>query len=80
MTLTREEQDILDGKKGDVPAKVNNTVVEHANAFGADKLVNLGALPTPPGPYVSIPILAISIAHTRRSEQNENHQFRRRAV
>ena len=79
MTLTREEQDILDGKKGDVLAKVNNTVVEHANAFGADKLVNLGALPTPPGPYVSIPILAISIAHGGASKIKQ-HQFRRRAV
>jgi predicted aconitase len=39
MTLTQEEQDILDGKKGDVLAKVMKTVVVHGNAFGADKLV-----------------------------------------
>ena len=45
MTLTREEQDILDGKKGEVLAKVMQTVVAHGNAFGADKLVDLGGAP-----------------------------------
>ena len=45
MTLTKEEQDILDGKKGDVLAKVMKTVVAHGNAFGADKLVKLGGAP-----------------------------------
>jgi len=45
MTLTQEEQDILDGKKGDVLAKVMKTVVAHGNAFGADKLVELGVAP-----------------------------------
>ena len=45
MTLTQEEQDILDGKKGDVLAKVMKTVVAHGNAFGVDKLVELGVAP-----------------------------------
>jgi predicted aconitase len=38
MTLTREEQDILDGKKGDALAKVMKSVVLYGNAFGATKL------------------------------------------
>jgi predicted aconitase len=42
MTLTKEEQDIMDGKEGEVLAKVMKTVVAHGNAFGADKLVDLG--------------------------------------
>jgi len=45
MTLTKEEQDILDGKKGDVLAKVMKTVVQFGEAFGADKLVDLGGNP-----------------------------------
>jgi predicted aconitase len=42
MKLTQEEQDIMDGKKGEVLAKVMKIVVAHGNAFGADKLVDLG--------------------------------------
>ncbi len=45
MKLTAEEQDIMDGKKGEVLAKVMKTVVAHGNAFGADKLVKLGGRP-----------------------------------
>ncbi len=45
MTLTREEQDILDGKKGAALAKVMKTVVAFGNAFGAAKLVDLGGAP-----------------------------------
>jgi predicted aconitase len=43
--LTKEEQDILDGKQGEVLAKVMKTVVAYGNAFGADKLVDLGGNP-----------------------------------
>jgi predicted aconitase len=42
MRLTREEQDIMNGSKGEVMAKVMKIVVAHGNAFGADKLVELG--------------------------------------
>jgi predicted aconitase len=42
MKLTQEEQDILDGKKGKALAKVMKTVVAFGNAFGAEKLVDLG--------------------------------------
>jgi predicted aconitase len=45
MKLTKEEQDIFDGKKGEVLAKVMQTVVRFGNAFGADKLVDLGGNP-----------------------------------
>ncbi len=45
ITLTQEEQDIMDGKKGDVLAKVMKTVVAYAEAFGATKLVDLGGNP-----------------------------------
>jgi len=45
MKLTKEEQDIFDGKKGEVLAKVMQTVVRYGNAFGADKLVDLGGNP-----------------------------------
>ena len=45
MKLTKEEQDILNGKKGEVLAKVMKTVVSHGNAFGATKLVDLGGRP-----------------------------------
>jgi predicted aconitase len=45
MTLTQEEQDILDGKDGDVKARVLKTIVMHGSAFGADKLVDLGGNP-----------------------------------
>ncbi len=42
MGLTQEEQDIMNGSKGEVLAKVMKIVVAHGNAFGADKLVELG--------------------------------------
>ncbi len=45
MKLTKEEQDILDGKKGKALAKVMKTVVDFGNMFGAPKLVDLGGAP-----------------------------------
>jgi len=45
MTLTPEEQDIMDGKKGDALAKVMKTVVAFGSAFGATHLVDLGGAP-----------------------------------
>ena len=45
MSLTQEEQDIMDGKKGEILAKVMKTVVTVGNLFGADKLVDLGGNP-----------------------------------
>lgn len=45
MTLTQEEQDIMDGKQGDAKAKVMKTVVAFGNAFGATHLVDLGGAP-----------------------------------
>jgi hypothetical protein len=45
MPLTQEEQDILDGKKGPELAKVMKIVVDHGNAFNAEKLVDLGGAP-----------------------------------
>ena len=45
MTLTKEEQDIMDGKKGEVLAKVMKTVVAFGEVFGATKLVDLGGNP-----------------------------------
>ena len=45
MKLTKEEQDIMDGKNGEVLAKVMKTVVQYGEAFGADKLVDLGGNP-----------------------------------
>jgi predicted aconitase len=45
MTLTDEERDIFEGKKGEALAKVMKTVVAFGNAFGATKLVDLGGAP-----------------------------------
>jgi hypothetical protein len=45
MPLTKEEQDIMDGKKGPELAKVMKIVVAHGNTFGAEKLVDLGGAP-----------------------------------
>ncbi|MGI9242029.1 MAG: aconitase X, partial [Verrucomicrobiales bacterium] len=45
MPLTKEEQDIMDGKKGPEIAKVMKIVVAHGNAFNAEKLVDLGGAP-----------------------------------
>ena len=45
MKLTAEEQEISDGKKGDVLQKAIKTVVAYGQLFGADKLVDLGGAP-----------------------------------
>ena len=45
MPLTKEEQDIMDGKKGPELAKVMKIVVAHGNAFNAERLVDLGGAP-----------------------------------
>ena len=39
MKLTKEQQEILDGKKGDVLAKVMKTLVQYGEVFGAKKMV-----------------------------------------
>ena len=39
MILTNEQQEILNGSKGDVMAKVMKTLVMYGEAFGAEKLV-----------------------------------------
>ncbi len=39
MQLTAEQQEILNGSKGDVMAKVMKTLVMYGDAFGADKMV-----------------------------------------
>jgi len=43
--LTAAEQEICDGKKGDVLQKAMKTVVSYGELFGADKLVDLGGAP-----------------------------------
>jgi predicted aconitase len=45
MTLTREEQDILNGSKGPVMAKVLKTIVMHGELFGAERLADCGGAP-----------------------------------
>jgi len=45
MTLTQEEQDILDGSKGPVMAKVLKTIVMHGELFGAERLADCGGAP-----------------------------------
>jgi predicted aconitase len=45
MKLTKEEQDILDGKEGKEKAKLMKILVAYGNAFGAEKLVDLGGAP-----------------------------------
>ena len=45
MTLTQEEQDILDGKDGEEKAKLMKILVAFGNTFGAEKLVDLGGAP-----------------------------------
>ena len=45
MKLTKEEQDILDGKDGEEKAKLMKILVVFGNAFGAEKLVDLGGAP-----------------------------------
>jgi len=45
MKLTKEEQAILDGKEGKEKAKLMKILVAFGNAFGAEKLVDLGGAP-----------------------------------
>ena len=45
MTLTKEEQDILNGSQGETMAKVLKTVVAHGELFGATHLVAAGGAP-----------------------------------
>ncbi|TPV97244.1 MAG: DUF521 domain-containing protein [Myxococcales bacterium FL481] len=45
MTLTQEEQDILDGSQGPVMAKVLKTIVMHGELFGAERLADCGGAP-----------------------------------
>ncbi len=45
MTLTQEEQDILNGSKGDVMAKVLKTIVKHGELFGAERMEDCGGAP-----------------------------------
>ena len=45
MTLTQEEQDILDGSQGPVMAKVLKTIVMHGELFGAERLEDCGGAP-----------------------------------
>ena len=39
MQLTGEDRDILDGKQGDVKAKVMRTMVKYGEIFGATRLL-----------------------------------------
>lgn len=39
MNLTKEQQEILDGKKGDVLARIMKTLVRYGELFGADSMV-----------------------------------------
>jgi predicted aconitase len=41
MRLTQEEQDILEGKQGEVMAKVMRTVVRYGEVFGAERMLPL---------------------------------------
>ena len=45
MKLTREEQAILNGSKGEVMAKVLKTIVMHGELFGAERLEDCGGAP-----------------------------------
>ena len=45
MTLTKEEQDILNGSKGPVMAEVLKTIVMHGELFGAERLAECGGSP-----------------------------------
>ena len=45
MTLTQEEQAILEGKEGEEKAKLMKILVAYGNVFGAEKLVDLGGAP-----------------------------------
>lgn len=39
MELTKEQEDILQGSKGETMAKVMKTLIMYGEIFGADKLV-----------------------------------------
>ena len=39
MELTREQQDILNGSRGEVMAKVMKSLVMYGETFGADRMV-----------------------------------------
>ena len=39
MNLTKEQQEILDGAKGDILARVMKTLVRYGELFGADSMV-----------------------------------------
>ena len=39
MELTKEQQQILDGEKGDTLAKIMKTLVMYGETFGAEKMV-----------------------------------------
>lgn len=41
MQLTQRQQDILDGKKGDILAKVMETMIRYGELFGADTMVDI---------------------------------------
>ena len=41
MQLTKEQQSILDGKKGETLAKVMQTIIRYGELFGATKLVKV---------------------------------------
>ena len=45
LKLTPEEQDIMDGKKGDLLQKAMKTVCDYGSLFGAEKLVDLDCAP-----------------------------------
>jgi hypothetical protein len=45
MTLTQEEQAILNGSQGPVMAKVLKTIVMHGELFGAERLADCGGAP-----------------------------------
>jgi hypothetical protein len=45
MTLTQEEQAILEGKEGEEKAKLMKILVAYGNVFGAERLVDLGGAP-----------------------------------
>ena len=39
MNLTKEQQEILDGKQGDILARIMKTLVRYGELFGADSMV-----------------------------------------
>ena len=39
MNLTKEQQAILDGEKGDVLARIMKTLIRYGELFGADAMV-----------------------------------------